>query len=430
MVLAAPPAGAQELQCRTLRGPCTFLDTIAVLLPPGDGAPVLVANFGLVAADEGGRLRFSCEAGLGGLAARSRISPAGAIFVAGDQGLMRYQRGCGGRMVGGELAGRAVLDLAFDPSDGTGAWALGLTPRALYLSGNGGATFTPGWQFPDGQNALAVLAAPSRPGTVYAAGDRAPDGRLLVVRSDDGGRTFGPPPDAVPDGIPLELLGVDPSSADSLFVALRAADGSDAIWRSTDGGRSFTRSLALPPGEVLGGFTFGAGALYAAGRAQLYDPGAVPAHLFVSRDGGSTWGPAIPSGPDGPRYRCLAFRGGRLYACAGGAVNDDAFLLGVSSDGGKSWSGLMTTQALAGPEPCLRSACAATDQWLCDTYALCGGDAGAPPADGSAAAPPSGGCHCAAAASRPPAVALWLPALLLARATGCAARLRRKRERR
>ena len=42
----------------------------------------------------------------------------------------------------------------------------------------------------------------------------------------------------------------------------------------------------------------------------------------------------------------------------------------------------MTTEALAGPEPCLRAACAATDQWLCDTYALCGTDGGAPPFPG------------------------------------------------
>src|SRR5690348_4328476 len=75
--LLAHPAAAQPLQCRA-RGPCSFLDTLGVLLPAGDEAPVLVANFGLLRADGAGR--FSCEAGLGGLAARARIAPWAELF--------------------------------------------------------------------------------------------------------------------------------------------------------------------------------------------------------------------------------------------------------------------------------------------------------------------------------------------------------------
>jgi photosystem II stability/assembly factor-like uncharacterized protein len=243
---------------------------------------------------------------------------------------------------------------------------------------------------------------------VYAAGDRAQDGRLLVSRSDDGGRTFATVAGQVPEGIPLALLGIDPASPEVLLVALRGPDGIDGIWRSSDGGRSWTRTLVLPASESLGGFTFaGAGTVYVAGRAQPFDAAIAPAHLYASGDGGAGFGPGLASGRAGPRYRCLAFRDDRLYACAGGSVNEDAFLLGASSDGGKNWTALMTTEALAGPEPCLRTTCADTSAWLCDTYRVCSADGGAPAPVASAG---SSGCHCALGRSRP---RLW-PLLLLA----------------
>jgi photosystem II stability/assembly factor-like uncharacterized protein len=279
----------------------------------------------------------------------------------------------------------------------------------VFVSLDGGTRFTAGWQFPSEQDVLALLPAPSRPDVVYGAGDRVQDGRLLLTRSEDGGRTFLTVTGEVPDGIPLQLLGVDPGNPEIVFVALRAVDGTDGIWRSSDGGRSWKRTLALPPSELLGGFAFGAAAIYAAGRAQLTDASMPPGHLYVSRDGGVTWEPGIPSGRDGPRFRCLAVRGDRLYACAGGAVNDDAFLLGSSADGGQTWAPVMTTAALAGPEPCLLAACTATSEWLCDTYGLCGGDAGVTPGGGS------GGCHCTAGGPRRSGGgALWLLVLGLA----------------
>jgi hypothetical protein len=411
LMAMATPARAQPLQCRSLRGPCTFLDTLDVLLGPGEAPPVLVANFGLVAADGSGGLRFACEPGLGALAARARIAPGGEIFVGGDGGLLRYQPACGSRVAGGALVGQAVLDAAFDPQRPARIWALGLAPRAVYISTDGGARFGRGWEFAGGEGVLRLRPAPSRPDTLYGAGDAPRGAGLLIARSDDGGATFARVSGTPPPGLPLDLLGVDPADPEVLLVALRSDDGADGVWRSSDGGRSWTRSLTLPAGEVLGGFTFTGrrGEVLVAGRAQLYDPALAPAHLFASDDGGVTFGPGLASGASGPRYRCLGYRGGQLYACGGGAVNDDAFLLGSSSDGGKSWTSLMTTQGLRGPEPCLGAACAATGAWLCDTYGLCegGGDPGTPPAR-------AGGCQCAAGGGGQTAMG-WLLALVVAR---------------
>jgi MYXO-CTERM domain-containing protein len=389
--LLARPAAAQPLQCRA-RGPCTFLDTLGVLLPPGEEKPVLVANFGLLREDGAGRIRFSCEAGLGGLAARARIAPWGELFLGSDDGLARASAGCPAARPA--LAGQAVLDVAFDPGPPRRVWAL--TPGAVQLSTDGGARFVPLARFAAGEAVFQLLAG----SPLYAAGER--EGRLLLARSDDGGATFTRAA-AAPPGIPLALLAVDP-----LLVAVRQGDA-DEVWRSTDGGGSWQRALALADGEILGGFAASPAALFVAGRRSLLDGAAPSARLYRSRDRGATFEAPLPSGPAGPRYRCLGFKDDRLYACGGGAVNDDAFLLGSSRDEGASWTPLLTTEALAGPEPCVAAACAPTSEWLCDTYRICGATADA----GSAPAAAARGCQCAAAPAG--GAPLWLPLLLLAR---------------
>jgi photosystem II stability/assembly factor-like uncharacterized protein len=398
---------AETLTCRTLRGPCEFLDSLDVFV--AGPAPILVANFGLVARNPNGRLEYSCESALGGLAPQVRMSPDGEIFVAGDSGVTIYRRGCGGARASGDVVGRPMREVAFDPRDRRRLWALGAEGPTVYLSSDGGASFARTFVFPPAQDVLQLRVAAARPDMLYGAGE-ATNGRLLLVRSDDGGRTFAEVSGARPDGLPLALLGIDPQNAEVVFVAARGQDA-DAIWRSSDGGRSWTRILSLLGSEILAGFTFGAEReLFVAGRAQLYEPNAPPARLYRSPDGGDRWDPPIASSASGPRFRCLAFAGDRLYACAGGTPSGDGFLLGSSRDG-KAWSPLMTMEELAGPEPCMRESCATTSAWLCDAYRLCGSDRPDAAADaGSPAA--SGGCGCALG-GRPSAAPLLLLALLL-----------------
>jgi MYXO-CTERM domain-containing protein len=405
LVSAPSPTRAETLACRTLRGPCQFLDTVDVFL--GGAAPTLVMNFGLAARAASGRLEYACEGALGALAVRARAAPDGQIFVAADDGVFRYQRSCAGGAAAGDVANRPMRDVVFDLRDRQRVWALGADGPAVYVSTDGGASFSRAFTFSPAQDVLQLRAAAD---TLYGAGERPNNGGLLLVRSDDGGRSFAdvlatPPPD-----LPLALLGVDPANRDSLFVALRAPDGADAIWRSRDGGRTLARVLTLPTGEILAGFTFGSGrTIFAAGRAQIFLPNTAPAHLYVSRDGGDTWDAPIASPQNGPRYRCLGFRDDRLYACAGGAPNGDTFLLGSSPDG-KTWTPLMTVAELAGPEPCMRESCATTTAWLCDMYQLCPGAAPDASAD-AATTTDGGGCGCATG-GRPRSVAPLLLVVL------------------
>jgi hypothetical protein len=402
-------AGATETRaCRTLQGPCAFLDTFDVLLPRDPAAaPTLVANFGLLARDAGATLRYACEGPLGGLAVGARMSPDGTVLVPGDKGVTTHRPACGPTLATGDVSGRSMLAVIIDPDNGRHVWALGREGPTLYLSEDGGASFTRAAVFSEAQRVLQIEVAPSRPQVLYGAGDRSGDSRLLLMRSGDGGRSFAEvDPAGAPTGLPLELLGVAPDDADTLYVAIKGSDEREAVVRSRDGGRSWTRILTLPVNQMLGGFTFGASAknVYVAARSTVFDTNAPPAHLFVSADGGDTFAAPIPSRPaDGPRFRCLGFRAGLLYACAGGTPNGDTFLLGSSSDGGHTWMPLMTVEQLAGPEPCMRDVCASTSAWLCDFYDLCaaadGGRPDATPVDagpkGPGGAPSTNGCGCA-----------------------------------
>jgi len=405
----AAEARSETLACRTLRGPCQFLDTVAVLFP--GGAPTLVANFGFVFADDTNQWRFACEASLDGLVARARMAPSGAIFLTGARGLIRYQPRCTSTSFGA-IAGASALDVAIDGQDERRLWLLGEAPRAVYRSSDGGAHFTTSFTFAPGDSPFRLLPAPSRPDSLYAAGERA-DGRFLLLRSDDGGASFASAGDAAPEGVPLDLY-VHPSRPEELFLAVRAPDGADALWRSDDAGNRWARALALPPPAIFAAFSFGPSGdtVFVGARQPFADPAAPAAELYVSRDGGRSFSPAAISGPRGPRYRCLAHHGGLLYACAGGTPNGDDFLLGVSRDEGRTWTPLLAAEGLAGPEPCRAAACAETSRWLCDTYGLCGRDGGV--GDAATSVNSNGGCACGVSRrSQPPAYFVFVLVLVL-----------------
>jgi hypothetical protein len=215
--------------------------------------------------------------------------------------------------------------------------------------------------------------------------------------------------------LPLDLAGIHPALPEVLFLAVRAPDAADALWRSGDGGRTWARVLLLPATEIYAAFSFGASGdtVLVGARQPFSDPGAPPARLYRSRDGGRTFAPGLASGPRGPRFRCLAQRAGVLYACGGGTPNGDDFLLGSSADEGRTWTTLLTAEALAGPEPCRQAACAETSRWLCDTYGYCGHDGGAP--DAAARGPGAAGCACGVASGQPGAPALLAFLVLLIR---------------
>jgi hypothetical protein len=129
----------------------------------------------------------------------------------------------------------------------------------------------------------------------------------------------------------VTLLGATTSGA-LLFSVSPGRGLPDEIWRSSDGGRTGTRVLQLTTPQQVTGFTFGAttDTVLIAGRSLTTGDG-LYGSLYRSEDGGQSFDAGQHGGP---QYRCLAYGGGQLYACAENIYLESAFALGVSSDWG------------------------------------------------------------------------------------------------
>jgi hypothetical protein len=457
----APPVVTCLTAGRPVPGPCTRPET-RQLIPAGEAgpgaAPVVVTNFGLLfpaaaSGSGGGETRpkydLVCDDYLGGRSpTRIARRSDGLLLVPGGNGLqlMRTDTNgpapCGIVSAMGSLAGQPIADVivapeaASVPAAAATVWAIsgdGDGPRALHRSTDGGTSFTLAQPLP-GAVFARLLAAPSDPRALYVAGYRG-DTPLVLMESTDGGGSFTTHSAGLDvfqrPATGVEVLGVHPASPRVLLLAAGSPAGADEIWRSADGGASWTRVFTLQGLEVQAGFVWralpgGGDEVLVAGRELFRQAGKPPAHLYRSTDGGLSFGQAIPSAESGPRYRCLAADpiSGRLYACAG--EDGDAFILGASDDGGRSWSALGQLTDIQGSRSCAAGRCLTTSIWLCETYnASCAGLAPTEPrpeaADGGLTDACSGdrcggggggggGCGCAIGGA--PTTAAWWPAAL------------------
>jgi hypothetical protein len=377
-------AHAREVFCASRHeGPCKLPEAWDVLL--GGDAPAVVMNFGLlVPAEAPGKLALVCEEAFGArVPQRILHDPRDQFFVPALGGVHRGDRlGCAWPLVSGIPTTTQAHDVVIDPAVPTRRLALVQSVsmpylRTLYVSEDDGGTFTIKHTFSADQRWSQMAAAPGTPGRLYVAGFGAAN-LFALARSDDGGATF-----ATTDPVPMLaernrgtlMLGVSPLDGNRVFFARDRPDFGDDVWVSTDAGQSARRVLALPGGEIVQGFTFGDGnTVFVAGRVLLAGSPGASANLYVSRDGGDTWLPALSSGPTGPRYRCLRFAAGKLFACGAGETGMDDFLVGSSSDEGRTWTPVYRLSDLLGPRACSTPLCRDTVAWLCETYGICGTD--------------------------------------------------------
>ncbi len=418
----------------TAGGPCRSPEPLAYL--PGQ-PPVLVANFGLLLpAPDAATWQFVCDDHYGQpLPDRVWRHPRGRLFAGGRSDLLiSDDEGCSFAPVAGDLPGQSASALAFDRGDPQRIWALAGDPPVLYRSLDGGDHFIRQHVFPADRQDPRLLAGPGLRLYLVSATVGA---TTVLDRSDDGGETWSsreltaaiqPPPRN-----PLGALAVAPVRPDTIVLVIPDPAG-DQLWQTADAGQSVVRLLQLRDGEVLAGFTFGAGpdSLFVAGTAPIRQAGRPPARLYRSDDGGRSWAEPIASGEDGPAYRCLGWQDGHLLACGAGESAGDRFLLGRSTDQGRSWSPVVRLADLQGARACVRERCTATELWLCDIYGRCADgphdagavDGGGPDATGPGGGTPSapGGCACRLDPSEPPP-----PPVLLAALAGWARALRRHR---
>ncbi len=417
VAVAARSAAAQQ-RCKSL-GPCNQADSVQVLIPP-DGDPILVTNFGIVVANQ-----FICEEAFGGRVTPRMAFHSGSIYIPTVTGLVIGNGdGCAWRKVGGVLDERVIMDVAFgppySPGDPARVLALVASPRGLYLSTDRGNNFSLLAALPTAVAYNRIGVAPSDPQTIYLAGFK-PGVPLVLAVSRDGGKTFRVDEEVSsalgPRVLTVDFLGVAPDDPQTVYLALVRGD-TDELWRATDQGQVPVKILGLSPGSQLTGFAFGEAAttLYAASRDLLDSPDRTTARLTTSKDAGKTW-TERPSAADGPRYRCLHARAGKLYACGAGESGYDRFLLGVSSDEGRTWQPVTRLGDIQGPRACAVAACGATRDWLCLSHGICGDVPERPlvePRDGGAVAPKKSG-GCSFGGGEPSAAVAFLIAALLLR---------------
>jgi uncharacterized protein (TIGR03382 family) len=372
-VLRAPVAHAQVF-CRSI-AQCKQPDSMTVLLRPQTNEVILDANFGLVYQSPQGGWLYTCDDIFGErIQYRAQITADGRVFVPAIDGLYVGSQGCGFDRLAKEFIGETVHDISFDPTNSVGSpdriWALSGDPRKISLSTDGGKTFVLKRTFPEHLRFLRVQVAPSDPRVIYLAGFNGTQMPLVLAVSNDGGETWTTN-ETASEGVAtrsqlVEFLGVAPDDPQTMFVLVTSGQG-DEVWRSRQQGRGLVKVLTQADQEQWprGGFSFGATGktLYLAGFDPLNTDTRPPASLYISRDGGDTW-ERRTSGGLGPRYRCIAHRGGMLYACGGDSLSGDQFLLGVSADEGQTWSPVVRTSDVRGPNECIGDRCAGTVDFL------------------------------------------------------------------
>lgn len=319
-----------------------------------------------------------------------------------------------------------VIDLEPHPTEPLRALALtsaGGQVNGLWQTTDGGRTWSPAaelgevlWE--------RVRYAPSAPGTVWVSGGNPPRGdpsspdfeprTAWVWRSDDGGQTFDPANrravDLRPEDRVVQLLAVDPTDPDRLYLRVSARDADDSLRRSDDGGRTWVTLRTLP---TLRSFTV-------SGDGRTLWVSGLDAGVARSTDGGDTWEVLDPD----LDALCLAWRADGLLVC--GRVPVDPFGLARSPAG--HLGDLETVYArprLSGPAPCpaggdVAETCGPWVADLCEDVALSAPWCPSEPVDGGTAAAPAedGGCRAAGRAPAPGlgGLAVLLGAMILGRA--------------
>ncbi|WP_437322426.1 WD40/YVTN/BNR-like repeat-containing protein [Sorangium sp. So ce394] len=381
-----------------------------ILVDPADPEHIVVrATYGVLTTRDGGeRWSWICEAAVGysGFEDPMMVVTADGSMLAGlfDGLSATHDGGCDWQIAGGALARRNIVDLSIDRADPASVLLLGSSVMAsdailtqVWASKDDGRTWTQaGEDFPSTFLGVTLDSAPSDPRRIYVSGRRnGPTFQGIVRRSDDRGATWEELDVPGSDDRNLPYLGaVDPEDPDVVYVR-RDGDGADALLVSRDGGATWREVFQAV--SLLGLALSPDGTRIAAG-SDMDGLWVAPTDTLEFTQVGQLG------------VRCLTWTARGLYACADELV--DGFSAGVSTDGGATFSPLMTLDRLCGPP----AACGAEgstgrtcpDLWpatasfvgaarSCEAGAASGGAAGA---GGSAASAGGGEAGAGAGGSR------------------------------
>ncbi|HEV8324301.1 MAG TPA: hypothetical protein VG389_21970 [Myxococcota bacterium] len=308
----------------------------------------LGATFGLVSTtDDGATWSWVCEASIGYMGTLDPLflRPAGGALLASTfAGLTRsLDGGCtfdpvadvGDGFVCGMIEHPTTPGTVYVATGSCGTGTSQTSPRALYVSTDGGLSFAATTLTSPTVDYDGVLATPADPLRLYVGGWLETAAGAYVYRSDDGGATWTEIPKTASTGDRLRVLAVSDSDPDVLFWMVDGATAS--VYRSDDGAATETEVLTTP--GYYTGFALAQGGGTAWAGTSYND-------LYRSDDGGLTFAPVLGA----PAPSCVATRGARVYICANPYMGN--FAVGWSDDDGLSWNAELYLADVDGPLAC------------------------------------------------------------------------------
>jgi photosystem II stability/assembly factor-like uncharacterized protein len=252
--------------------------------------------------------------------------------------------------------GGAPSSIVFDPVDPTIVYAA--TTNGLFRSSDGGQHWTVGAGL-DGTPFDCVAVASGDPRKVFAStesglyksSDRgltwsvvnpvssgsiavSPNGIIvytvsrdeIVIRSSDGGATFGTPGNRFPDYPLVTALVIDPQNSDTVYASLSFT--TVGVYKTTDGGAHWS-----PANRGLAPAAYYYSLLIDPSSSAVLYAGAGPGRIFKTTDAGASWS-ELTNGLDKDWYGSMAIStpSSTIIAASGGGFYK-------STNGGASWTG-------------------------------------------------------------------------------------------
>ncbi|HEY2900379.1 MAG TPA: sialidase family protein [Polyangia bacterium] len=340
-----------------------FPDSVGILLPVDRPKEIrLATNFGVISSEDAGKTwSWSCEQPLSSLANLYQVGapPMDRIFTLSSNGLIFSDDGTCGWTQSKPTPDTALLtDFFPDPGDPNHVLAIilpntaDLEAEGIYGSTDGGANFGDAlFKAPIDGGMTGIEISRSDPHIAYAAMYERPGVHPRIVKSTDGGATWGTPIDveASLGQNSFRIIAIDPTNPQKLYLRVQEPL-LESLAISDDGGMTFKKPVTFP--IMMGAFArLASGTILSAGFK--YDAQGLMTPIgYRSTDGGATFA----SWDNIPSFRALAERGGVLY---GSADNfKDPFALGSSTDEGLTWTALMKFSQVSSINGCVQTTCA------------------------------------------------------------------------
>ncbi len=286
------------------------------------------------------------------------VSDPNVIYVGSGEGLHRPDLSVGDGIYKSTDAGKTwthlglrdgqqIPQIAIDPRDANKILvAVAGHPygpneeRGIFRSTDGGQTFQKVLYKDENTGGADVQIDPSHPDTAYATLWEAREGPWEngawngsnggIFKSTDGGQTWQPLTNGLPQGIIQANVTISASNPNRLYSSV-ATRGAVAIYRSDDGGQSWSQATTDPrPAGRIGGGDLSVPRVDPKNPDVVYVASTV---TWKSTDGGKTW-TGFRGAPGGDDYQNLWINPNNPNIIL--LVNDQGAI--VTVNGGASWS--------------------------------------------------------------------------------------------